>query len=83
MPKEVKLDAVKTLQIKEKNLAIDNPTLAAEWHPEKNGGKTPSEYKPRSNKKVWWKCSKGHEWEQSINHRSLHQKCPMCRVTEV
>ena len=31
-----------------------------------------------SNKKVWWKCVKGHEWIASINDRSRGNGCPFC-----
>ena len=36
---------------------------------------------PRSGKKVWWKCSFGHEWQTTIDKRTrLDQptKCPYC-----
>ena len=32
-----------------------------EWNYEKNGEMTPENTPPQSGKKVWWKCSKGHE----------------------
>ena len=32
-----------------------------------------------SDKKVWWKCSKGHEWEASVSSRSIGGNgCPYC-----
>ena len=31
-----------------------------------------------SNKKVWWKCIKGHEWEAIIANRNKGKKCPYC-----
>lgn len=33
---------------------------------------------PGSNKKVWWKCKKNHEWEASVNNINLGRKCPYC-----
>lgn len=34
---------------------------------------------PGTSKKVWWICSYGHEYEQSINARVLHpNSCPIC-----
>ena len=45
------------------NLQIHNPTIANEWHPTKNGNLKPIDVTVSSNKKVWWLCSKGHEWE--------------------
>jgi hypothetical protein len=55
-----------------------NPELASDWHPTKNGSLTPSDVFLNSNKKVWWRCSKGHEWEATINNRSSGRGCPYC-----
>ena len=55
-----------------------NPTLAKEWHYEKNNGLTPMDVLPNSGKKVWWKCSKGHEWQASIADRNSGHGCPYC-----
>ena len=30
----------------------------------------PSEITPYSNKKVWWICNRGHEWEAVIGSRT-------------
>ncbi len=60
------------------NLATANPELAKEWHPTKNGDLTPSDVTPGSNKKIWWACSKGHEWKTAIEHRSYGTGCPYC-----
>jgi len=61
-----------------RNLLISNPKLAQEWHPTKNGSLVPNDFTPKSNKKVWWKCSRGHEWTASINNRSTGTNCPYC-----
>ena len=29
-------------------------------------------------KKVWWTCSKGHDYQATINHRSNGSGCPYC-----
>ena len=55
-----------------------NPKLAREWHPVKNGDLTPKDVTIGSNKKVWWKCSKGHEWMATITNRKNHHGCPYC-----
>ena len=62
----------------ETDLATINPILASEWHPIKNGNLTPSDVKPQSNKKVWWMCNKGHEYEAKINNRNNGTNCPIC-----
>jgi hypothetical protein len=54
------------------------PSVAAQWHPEKNGSLTPKKVTAFSNKKVWWICSKGHEWEAIISNRSNGRGCPYC-----
>ena len=60
------------------DLQTVNPTLAKEWNYEKNDGLTPDEVMPNSNKKVWWKCSKGHEWQATITNRNKGTGCPYC-----
>ena len=60
------------------DLQTVNPSLAKEWNYEKNDGLTPIDVKPNSDKKVWWKCNKGHEWQATIKHRSNGQNCPIC-----
>jgi hypothetical protein len=55
-----------------------NPTLAKEWHPTKNGNLTPKDLTAGSSKKVWWKCSKGHEWEATVGSRNAGSGCPYC-----
>jgi hypothetical protein len=59
------------------NLTFINPTLAKQWHPTKNGDLSPDIVTPGSNKKAWWICDKGHEWEAVINSRKTCG-CPYC-----
>lgn len=60
------------------DLATIFPNIAAEWHPTKNSFK-PDEVTAKSNKKVWWLCKNGHEWEAKINNRTSNgQGCPVC-----
>lgn len=53
------------------------PEVAAEWS-EKNYPLLPTMVTPFANRKVWWKCSKGHEWYTLISTRSGGSKCPYC-----
>ena len=62
----------------ENDLQTVNPILSEEWNYEKNNGLTPLDVFPSSNKKVWWKCNKGHEWRASINNRNNGIGCPIC-----
>lgn len=55
-----------------------NPTLAHEWNYDKNIELTPADVTVSSHKKVWWKCSKGHEWQATIANRSKGSGCPVC-----
>ena len=62
----------------ENDLQTLNPVLAKEWNYEKNDGLSPEDVTPNSGKKVWWKCSKGHEWQAKIYHRNNGSGCPYC-----
>jgi hypothetical protein len=62
----------------DRNLAVVNPDLANEWHPEKNGGLRPADIWPNSNQKFWWLCSKGHEWLAVVASRATGSGCPYC-----
>ena len=66
----------------ENDLQTVNPALAKEWNYEKNNGLTPADVMPNSNKKVWWKCSKAHEWQAIIANRNKGRGCPICRKTK-
>ncbi|MDP6049225.1 MAG: zinc-ribbon domain-containing protein [Candidatus Bathyarchaeota archaeon] len=53
-----------------------HPGLAKEWHPTRNGNLTPEQVTPRNNRKVWWRCSRGHEWDAKIQSRTRGTGCP-------
>lgn len=59
-------------------LATVNPGLAKQWHPTKNENLTPKIVARKSNKKVWWLCEQGHEWQMKVNNR-ISLNCPYCR----
>lgn len=66
------------------DLATLCPELAAQWHWEKNDGLSPEQFKPCSEKKVWWKCEAGHEWQAVIENRAVKgNKCPYCSGRKV
>lgn len=60
------------------DLFTTNPDLAKEWNYEKNVDLKPTDVMKGTAKKVWWKCSKGHEWEATINSRDNGNGCPYC-----
>ena len=55
-----------------------NPNLATEWNYDKNNDLTPRDVTPNSHKKVWWKCSEGHEWQAIIKNRNKGRGCSQC-----
>jgi len=59
---------------------VGYPELVGQWNVEKNGPLKPEMFKPGSNRKVWWKCIRGHEWRTSPNKRTGTDKtgCPFC-----
>ena len=61
------------------DLATVHPDLVKEWNYKRNININPEEITGGSNKKVWWKCSQGHEWQASINGRvGRNYDCPYC-----
>lgn len=56
------------------------PLVAAQWHPTKNEQLEPTMVMPGSSKRVWWKCTDGHEWKAVVYSRTGAQKCgcPVC-----
>lgn len=62
---------------KDNCLLTHYPEISLEWNFSKNE-LTPSEVLPNTNKKVWWKCSQGHEWKAWIGDRANGTKCTQC-----
>ena len=63
---------------KENSLFYLFPEIAKEWDYEKNGDLKPTDVTKGSDKKVWWKCEKGHSWETSVCNRTKGTNCPIC-----
>ena len=68
----------KYLSRKEGSLAVNNPELAAELHPIKNGTLNAETIPCYSNKKVWWLGKCGHEWKATVGSRTSGRMCPYC-----
>ena len=63
----------------ENDLASQFPAIAAQWHPSKNETLTPQQVTSSSNRKVWWRCEKGHEYQAVIEARAMRGSgCPYC-----
>ncbi len=60
----------------ETDFATLRPQIAQEWHPKNTIG--PDEVLPHSEKRVWWICEKGHEWEAPVYSRFDGAGCPYC-----
>jgi predicted RNA-binding Zn-ribbon protein involved in translation (DUF1610 family) len=67
------------------SLAEKYPDIARQWHPTKNKPLTPHDVTPRSGKKAWWVCDKGHEWPTRIFIRTGKKPsgCPECGKEKV
>jgi hypothetical protein len=59
------------------NLAVLRPSIAAEFHPTKNGTLKPESLMPGSDARVWWLGKCGHEWETRVKDRK-GKGCPYC-----
>jgi hypothetical protein len=53
-----------------------HPELGAQWHPTKNVLLS-TEVSFGSQKKAWWVCGEGHEWDATIGSRQK-RGCPVC-----
>lgn len=69
----------------ETDLATVNPDVLKFWDYEKNDelGIYPTEVKPNSESKAWWKCEKGHSWEARIHNLNQGRRCPICSSRKV
>ncbi len=79
----VAIENLRELTEKENSLLYSNPDIASEWNYEKNGSLKPEHFAANSNKKVWWKCSKGHEWQAIIASRNNNHRCLYCSGQKV
>lgn len=69
---------------KSESLLKNYPDLSAQWNKMRNGQLTPSQFKPGSSVKVWWKCpSCSHDYKASIGHRVNGTGCPKCAIKKV
>jgi hypothetical protein len=61
------------------DLASLFPSVAAEWHPTLNEGKSPHDFMSKSNAHAWWRGRCGHDWRATIaNRTSRGSACPYC-----
>ncbi len=60
------------------DLATISPDVARTWNYTKNGDVLPTHITAHSNKKFWWVCEHGHEWEAKVCNRVNGRGCPEC-----
>lgn len=61
------------------DLATTNPLVARQWNYRKNNGLLPTQVTRGNDKKAWWVCTAGHEWEAVVKSRTLiGAGCPDC-----
>ncbi len=71
--------AGKTVIPGENDLAGLFPELACQWHPTRNGALSPESVTPYSNRRVWWRCPLGHEYQAGVGPRTVSGSgCPYC-----
>ena len=65
---------------REMSLGYLNPELAREWHPTKNGNRTPFDVFANTNRYIWWLCPIcGYEWRAKGSNRNVNKRgCPHC-----
>ena len=61
-----------------RSVSAVHPELIAEWDFERNAPLTPENTCAGSEKKVWWRCKKGHEWLAAVYSRANGNGCPYC-----
>ena len=74
-------NCAQTIPTEETSLAHKRPELLPFWHPTKNGEVTPDQVMAYSNKKWWWRCEKGHEWQGAPSNMAKKENsriCPYC-----
>ena len=64
---------------KRSSLQDSYPEIAKEWDFDKNFPITPDKVLPKSSKRFWWKCIKGHYWKAQPSNRVVGGTgCPFC-----
>ncbi len=63
-----------------RSIATLFPQLMEEWHLVKNDALDPMKILPGSQRRAWWQCKDGHEWDSFIFSRTKNDLgCPECR----
>ena len=57
--------------------------LLDQWDTERNGADTPRTVSYGSQRKIWWRCEKGHIWQAPVYSRTGGAGCPYCTGRKV
>lgn len=60
-----------------KSFGFKRPEMLKEWNSDRNIHLDPFAISAMNSRKVWWKCSKNHEFKATIASKSLNS-CPVC-----
>lgn len=60
------------------SLKISHPEVCELWHYRKNHPLIPQDVNRANKQRVWWICSKGHEFESKICNKVKQPGCPFC-----
>jgi hypothetical protein len=55
----------------DQSLTARYPEVAAMWHPNRNGPRTPDNTTAGNSYRAWWRCPAGHEWTEAVHARTL------------
>ena len=72
-----------TLKNINNSLELMSPKLSKEWNYELNENNKPIEIYFLTIEKYWWKCKKGHSWEEAVLRRQQGSTCPHCDLEKV
>ena len=70
-------------RVQRPTLADALPEIASQWHPTRNGNRTPQSLGPASTRTVWWLATCcNHEWPEAVRDRDKYkrQRCPRCKT---
>ena len=68
----------------ENDLASRFPHIAVQWDDVQNGELKPDNVTHYSNRRVWWRCERGHTWKTTVASRtSVGSGCPYCSGKKV
>lgn len=76
--------AGRRIQAGENDFAARFPALAAQWDVDRNGNLRPDQVTDSSNRRVWWRCERGHSYRTTVAHRARDSSgCPYCTGRKV